>query len=100
MTRQREGLGVGARAGDHRERTVPPRVQFTNVGGVEQLLVPQQHAVGDLEHRVDAARIELRLPVGLRRREQLPCRCLHRAHPLRVVRRRLAGGVVVVSRRE
>ena len=56
--------------GAHREGTVPTRAQLTKVGGVEQLIGPQPRAVADLEHRVDAARIELRLPVGLRRREQ------------------------------
>ena len=52
-----------------------------------RLLGPQQQAVADLEHNVDAARIELRLPVGpgLRRREQLQHRRLHCAHALRVV---------------
>ena len=49
-TWQREGGGVGARAGEHREGAVPPRAQLTNVGGVEQLFGPQQHAVADLEH--------------------------------------------------
>ena len=62
VTRQREGAGAGAGAGEHRE----VRAQLTNVGGVEQLIGPQQHAVADLEHRVDAARFELRLPIGLR----------------------------------
>ena len=73
LTRQREGVlvGVGARAGVHSEGTVPPRALLTNVGGVEQLLGPRQHAVADLGYRVDTARIELRLPVGLRSREQL-----------------------------
>ena len=41
-TPQREGVGVGARAGDHREGTVTPQAQHTKVGGVEQLLSPQQ----------------------------------------------------------
>ena len=43
LARQREGVGVGARAGGHREGAVPPRAQLTNVGGVdsEQLLGPQ-----------------------------------------------------------
>ena len=47
-TRQREGGGVGARAGEHRQGAVPPRAQLTYVGGVEQLLGPQQHAVARL----------------------------------------------------
>ena len=75
-----------------REGTVPPgppRARLTNVGGVEQLLGPQQHAVADLEYRIDPARIELRLPVRLRRREKLSHRSLHRAHPLRAVPVRL-----------
>ena len=82
---QREGVGVGARTGEHREETVSPRAQPTHVGGVEHLLGPQQHVVADLEYRVDPIRIELRLPVCLRRREQL-------LHPLRAVRGRFAGG--------
>ena len=63
-----------------------------------RLLGPQ----ADLEHHVDAARIELRLPFGpgLRRREQLQHRRLHRAHALRVVSRRLASGEVVLRLRE
>ena len=62
-----------------------------------KLLGPQQHAVANLEHRVDPARNELRLHFRLRRREQLPCRSRHLLHLLRVVRRVLAGGEVVMS---
>ena len=54
-----------------------------------------------VEHpgRVDAARVEFRLPLRLRRREQLLHRRLHCVpHPLRVVSRRLAGGAVVLWR--
>ena len=68
LARQGEGVGVGARAGGHREGAVPPRAQLTDVGGVEQLLGPQQHPVAHLEHRVDPARVELRLPLRLSRR--------------------------------
>ena len=99
-TRQHEGVGMGARAGEHRDGTVPPREQLTNVGGVEQLIGPQQHAVADLEHRVDPARIEPRFsgrPAPPRAHASSPPSS---AHPLRVVHRRLAGGEVVVRWRE
>ena len=41
LTLQGEGVGVGARAGGHREGAFPPRAQLTYVSGVEQLLGPQ-----------------------------------------------------------
>ena len=37
------GLGQGPALGGHGERAVTPRAQLTDVGGVEQLLGPQQH---------------------------------------------------------
>ena len=64
-----------------------------------KLLGPQQDAVAHLEHRVDPACNELCLHFKFRtrRREQLPCRSRHLLHLLRVVRRVLAGGEVVMS---
>ncbi len=65
----------------------PPRQQLANVGGVEQLLGPQQHPVPHLEHRVDAASVELRLALLLRHRQEL-------AHSPGVARRCLVRGAV------
>ena len=57
----------------------------------------QLYAVAHHEYRINPARIELCIPVVLRRREQLPRRRLHRAHPLRTsaTRRRCCRGPVV-----
>jgi hypothetical protein len=41
---------------------LPPLQQLANVSSVEQLLGPQQHLVPHLEHHVDQASIQLRLP--------------------------------------
>ena len=92
-TRQCEDVGAGARAGGRSEGTVPPWAQLTDVG-------PRQHPVAHLKHRVDPARIELRLPFRVCRSEQLPHRRPRLPHPLRAVRRKLAGGVAVLRRRE
>ena len=50
----------------------------------EQLLGPLQHPVAPLEHRVDPARAELRLPPRPHRSEQR--RRLNLLHSLRAVR--------------
>ena len=79
-TRQCRGVCVGARA-------VTVKGPSHGVRSLPISAASNSSSVAHPEHRVDAARVELRLPVGLRRRERLPRRRLHRAHPLRVVRR-------------
>ena len=78
--RQCSRWGLG---GEHCEGTVPPRAQLTNVGGVDAARWSAADPRARLEYRVDPARIELRLPVGLRRREPLQHRRLDLLHPLR-----------------
>ena len=69
--REREFVSVGAWAPRDREGSIPPRPQLADIRGVEQLLGPQQHPVPHLEHRVDPARVELRLSRLLRRSQEL-----------------------------
>ena len=50
-------------------QAVIPRAQLT---GLEQPLDPQQHPVAHPHHLSDPARVDIRLPLRLRRREKLP----------------------------
>ena len=74
------GQAVTVKGQSHRWRSLP----MSAASSTDEQLFSLQQLVAHLEHRVDTARVELRLPLPsrLRRRQQLPHRYIHGPHPL------------------
>jgi len=70
--RESQGVGVRPGEGDDAKGAVLPWPQLPDLRRVQQLFSPQQHAVANLEHRVNPTSIQVCLTLLLRRVKQSP----------------------------